>query len=214
MVRMGYRAWCARMNRKTRSGSPCSPARTRLPPLPGCRAPDAGDGSHVEGAPVPPAQRLSARQRACRHPARLASPKWKSTGRSARTRAPALRACVQIAPDRPSVAGTPADKRFGSGASDTSKINFKGVHQTGSTPTSDPYSVVGFYSQLAQARSFGSDWGQPLICIETALLLARPILAGEIFGRERLDLIRRQQTILAIDTCLREVFGVGEQTGA
>ena len=27
-----------------------SPARTRLPPLPGCRAPDAGDGSHVEGA--------------------------------------------------------------------------------------------------------------------------------------------------------------------
>src|SRR3984957_2607859 len=72
MVRMGYRAWCARMNRKTRSGSPCSPARTRLPPLPGCRAPDAGDGSHVEGAPVPPAQRLSARQRACRHPARLA----------------------------------------------------------------------------------------------------------------------------------------------
>lgn len=78
----------------------------------------------------------------------------------------------------------------------------------------DPYSVVGFYSQLAQARSFGSDWGQALICIETALLLARPILAGEIFGGERLDLIRRQQTILAIDTCLREVFGVGEQTGA
>src|SRR5271169_6483314 len=131
------RAWCALMNRQTRSGSPCSPARTRLPPLPGCRAPDAGDGSHVEGAPVPPARRLSARQCACRHPARLASPKWKSTVRSARTHAPALRACVQIAPDRPSVAGTPADKRFGNGASDTSKINFKGVHQTGSTPT--PY---------------------------------------------------------------------------
>jgi hypothetical protein len=54
--------------------------------------------------------------------------------RSAQTHAPALRACVQIAPDRPSVAGTPPDKRFGSGASDTSKINFKGVHQTGSTP--------------------------------------------------------------------------------
>jgi hypothetical protein len=30
----------------------------------------------------------------CRHPARLASPKWKSTVRSARTHAPALRACV------------------------------------------------------------------------------------------------------------------------
>jgi hypothetical protein len=39
-----------------------------------------------------------------------------------------------VRPDRPSVAGTPADKRFGNGASDTSKINFKGVHQTGSTP--------------------------------------------------------------------------------
>src|SRR3984957_11135380 len=131
---MGYRAWRPLMNRQTRSGSPCSPARTRLPPLPGCRAPDVGDGSHLEGAPVPPAQRLSARQCACRHPARLASPKWKSTVRSARTHAPALRACVQIAPDRPSVAETLADKRFGNGASDTSKINFKGVHHSGSTP--------------------------------------------------------------------------------
>jgi AAA domain len=56
------------------AGSPCSPARTRLPPLPGCRAPDAGDGSHGEDAPVPPAHRLSARQRACRHPARLLHP--------------------------------------------------------------------------------------------------------------------------------------------
>jgi hypothetical protein len=54
--------------------------------------------------------------------------------RSARTHAPALLACIQIAPDRPSVAGTPADKRFGNGASDTSKINFKDVHQTGATP--------------------------------------------------------------------------------
>ena len=52
----------------------------------------------------------------------------------------------------------------------------------------DPYSVVLFYSQLAQARSFGSDWGQGLICIQTALHLARPILEGEIFGGERLDL--------------------------
>ena len=31
------------MNRKTRSGSPCAPARTRPPPLPGYRAPGAGD---------------------------------------------------------------------------------------------------------------------------------------------------------------------------
>jgi hypothetical protein len=64
---------------------------------------------------------LVGRQCACRRLGRLASPKWKSTGRSARTHAPTPRACVRIAPDQPSVAGTPADKRFGSGASDTSK---------------------------------------------------------------------------------------------
>jgi len=40
------------------------------------------------------------------------------------SRASSLRSCVQIAPDRPSVAGIPADKRFGSRASDTSTINF------------------------------------------------------------------------------------------
>src|SRR3984957_6752759 len=51
---------------------------------------------------------------------------WKSTERSARTHAPALRAGVQIEPDRPSVAGTPADKQFGNGASDTSKIKLQG----------------------------------------------------------------------------------------
>ena len=67
--------------------SPCFPERTKLPPLQGCRAPDAGDGSHVEGAPIPPAQRLSARQRACRRPAGLASPKWnRLCGRLERTR--------------------------------------------------------------------------------------------------------------------------------
>jgi hypothetical protein len=63
--------------------------------------------------------------------------------RSARTHAPAPRACVQIAPDRPSVAGTPADKRFGNGTSDTSKKNFKGVHQTGSTPVGMIIAAVG-----------------------------------------------------------------------
>ena len=37
-------------------------------------------------------------------------------------------------------------KRFGSGASDTSKINFKGVHQTGSTP---PCGSVGGPSAIS-----------------------------------------------------------------
>src|SRR5277367_2521969 len=157
---MGYRAWCALMNRQTRSGSPCSPARTRLPPLPGCRAPDAGDGSHVEGAPALLARGLSAHQSACRRPARLASPKWKSTARSARTHAPTPRACVQIAPDRPSVAGTPADKQFDNAASDTSKINFKGVHQTGSTSPwrySDRFPMGRSISLRAASKPMGID---------------------------------------------------------
>jgi Co/Zn/Cd efflux system component len=38
-------------------GSPCSPARTRPPPLPRCRAPGAGGGSHGAAGPVPPARR-------------------------------------------------------------------------------------------------------------------------------------------------------------
>ena len=50
---------------------------------------------------------------------------------NARTHAPNPRACDQIAPDLSSVAGTPADKRFDNAASDTSKINFKGVHKPG-----------------------------------------------------------------------------------
>ncbi len=46
MVLIGKTAYCALMNRKTRSGSPCSPPRTRLPPLTGYRTPGAGAGSH------------------------------------------------------------------------------------------------------------------------------------------------------------------------
>ncbi len=115
--------------------------------------------SSSRSALVGPSRRLPAS-------ARLVSPKWKSTVRSARTHAPALRACVQIAPDRPSVAGTPADRRFGNGASDTSKINFKGVHQTGSTPRrlarlGSSFSIATSYDNtswpsFARPAAFGS----------------------------------------------------------
>ena len=68
-----------------------SPRRTRLPPLPGCRAPDdrrwfsrRRRASSSRSALVgPPSTRLPA------SPLGLLSPKWKSTVRSARTRAPA-----------------------------------------------------------------------------------------------------------------------------
>jgi hypothetical protein len=96
---------------------------------------DAGDGFHGEGAPAPLGRRWLVRWYASQPRARLASPKRKSTVQSARTHRLVLRARGQIASDRPSVAGTPADERFANAASDTSKINFKRLRQTGSTPT-------------------------------------------------------------------------------
>src|SRR5437868_11095100 len=57
MVAMGKTAWFALMNWKTRTRSPRSPVRTRLPPLPRCRAPGAVAGSHAADASVPRAQR-------------------------------------------------------------------------------------------------------------------------------------------------------------
>jgi hypothetical protein len=84
----------------------------------------------------------------------------------------------------------------------------------------DPYPVVIFYSKLGEARSIiSSSWneevrpapdfvGQTLACFLTVLLLARPIVAGELFGGQRLDLARRQHTTSEIDTCLRDIFGI------
>ena len=73
---------------------------------------------------VGPSERLPASRSAC-------FTQWKSTVRSARTHVPTRRACVRSAPDRPSVAETAADNRFGNAAWNTSKIKFKGVHKTG-----------------------------------------------------------------------------------
>jgi hypothetical protein len=85
----------------------------------------------------------------------------------------------------------------------------------------DPYPVVIFYSQLAEARSIiSSSWkegvrdpppdfvGRTLACLQTVLLLARPVVAGELLGGQRLDLARRQHTTSEIDTCLRDIFGI------
>jgi hypothetical protein len=97
------------------------------------------------------------------HPSQ--SDRWSLLGGAlARTHGRRTGARVQIAPDRPSVTGTPADKQFGNGASDTSKINFKGVHQTGSTPLSQcaprGYSDGGArhfgFSALIAANSWAS----------------------------------------------------------
>jgi hypothetical protein len=84
----------------------------------------------------------------------------------------------------------------------------------------DPYPVVIFYAKVAEARSIiGSPWedqvgplpdfvGRTLACLQDALQLARPIVAGEIFGGKRLDQERRQHTTAEIDKCLGDVFGI------
>src|ERR1700732_1306024 len=61
MVAMGKKAWFALMNWKTRMGSPRSPVRTRLLPLPGYRAPGAVAGSHAADGSAPRARRWSGR---------------------------------------------------------------------------------------------------------------------------------------------------------
>jgi hypothetical protein len=77
---------------------------------------------------------------------------------------------------------------------------------------SDPYPVVIFYSRVAQARSLlqlppsVDPIGQTLACLEPALAIARPLVAGEAFGGQRQDAAWRRETTAAIDRCLHEDF--------
>src|SRR3979490_1845286 len=117
MVAMGKTAWFALMNWKTRTRSPRSPVRTRLPPLPRCRAPGAVAGSHAADASVPRAQRWACRPVGGFHRDRPDEPSSRSPGRSARTHATAPPGFAHIGPDQPSVAGIPADRVGDSSAS-------------------------------------------------------------------------------------------------
>src|SRR3954447_24565060 len=117
MVAMGKTAWFALMNWKTRTRSPRSPVRTRLPPLPRCRAPGAVAGSHAADASVPRAQRWSGRPVGGFHRDRPDEPSSRSPGQSARTHATAPPGFAHIGPDQPSVAGIPADRVGDSSAS-------------------------------------------------------------------------------------------------
>jgi hypothetical protein len=70
----------------TRTGSCRSPARTRLPPLPGCRAPNAVAGSHAGAGSAPRAPlTASSRRDARRDPDRPHAPSSRSPGPTART---------------------------------------------------------------------------------------------------------------------------------
>src|SRR6266403_520366 len=117
MVAMAKKAWFALMNWKTRTGSPRSPVRTRLLPLPRYRAPGAVAGSHAADGSAPRARRWSGRPVGGLRRDRPDEPSSRSPGRSARTRATAPPVFAQIAPDQPSVAGIPAHRVGDSSAS-------------------------------------------------------------------------------------------------
>src|SRR3954470_434800 len=117
MVAMGKTAWFALMNWKTRTRPPRAPVRTRLPPLPRCRAPGAVAGSPAADASVPRAQRWSGRPVGGFHRDRPDEPSSRSPGRSARTHATAPPGFAHNGPDQPSVAGIPADRVGDSSAS-------------------------------------------------------------------------------------------------
>ena len=109
MVVMGNAARCALVNSKTRWGS--SPAQIRPPPLPRCRAPGAGGGSHGVASSASLARGKSRRHpcEPCRR-AQPVGPSSRSTAPSARTRAKAPRAFAPIGPTPPATAGTPAGR--------------------------------------------------------------------------------------------------------
>src|ERR1700681_2857948 len=119
MVAMGKKAWFALMNWKTRMGSPRSPVRTRLLPLPGYRAPGAVAGSHAADGSAPRARRWSGRPVGGLHRDQPDEPSYRSPGRSVRTRATAPPVFAQIGPEQPSVAGIPAHRVGDSSASMT-----------------------------------------------------------------------------------------------
>src|ERR1700730_4752346 len=119
MVAMGKKAWFALMNWKTRMGSPRSPVRTRLLPLPGYRAPGAVAGSHAADGSAPRARRWSGRPVRGPHRDQPDEPSSRSPGRSVRTRATAPPVFAQIGPEQPSVAGIPAHRVGDSSASMT-----------------------------------------------------------------------------------------------
>src|SRR5438132_11480174 len=117
MVAMAKKAWFALMNWKTRTGSPRSPVRTRLLPLPRYRAPGAVAGAHAAYGSAPRARRWSGRPVGGLRRDRPDEPSSRSPGQSVRTRATAPPVFAQIGPNQPSVAGIPAHRVGDSSAS-------------------------------------------------------------------------------------------------
>src|SRR3984893_12660473 len=150
IVTIGNTAWCALMNRKTRTRSCRSPVRTRPPLLPGSRAPDAAGGSHGADGPTQPAPPPEAHHRGGQHHVRLGAPNSRSLAPLARTRVTTPPAFGLTAPARPSGAEIPAHMAGDSLASPHPPLTWESVHQTGSTPlgqaigSSVVFDLVGF----------------------------------------------------------------------
>lgn len=131
MVLIGKTAWCALMNRKTRSGSPCSPARTRLPPLTGYRTPGAGAGSHRGGELALRVRPWSHCHCACQRRDQPDGSRSQWIARLVRTPAAALQAFARIRPTRPSAAGTQADTQLENTASATPEMTSRASTKSG-----------------------------------------------------------------------------------
>src|SRR5258708_4422117 len=152
------------MNRKTRTLSCRSPVRTRPPLLPGSRAPDAAGGSHGADGPTQPAPPPEAHHHGGQHHVRLGAPNSRSLAPLARTRVTAPPAFRPIAPARPSGAEIPARMAGDSSASQHLLLKWKGVHETGSTPT--PVSECAKRGQLSPCRQTAEiDPKQPLASV-------------------------------------------------
>src|SRR3984893_1371251 len=140
------------MNRKTRTLSCRPPVRPKPLLLPGSRAPDAAGGSHGADGPTQPAPPPEAHHRGGQHHVRLGAPNSRSLAPLARTRVTTPPAFGLTAPARPSGAEIPAHMAGDSSAFPHLLLQWKGVHQTGSTPYRSDKAIAGWHATEAAAR--------------------------------------------------------------
>src|SRR4051812_32625427 len=166
------------MNWKTRTRSCRSPAQTRLPPLPGYRAPGAAAGSRAAVGSALPSQRTADHRHGGPRRAPLAGPSSRSPAAMAQTRAPALLESCPLEPIRPSAVETPADTPGETSPSEHLLLNCRGVHQTGSSPINLGDIVVDGENLLgdgvnvaARLEALAAPGG---ICVSEAVHVAKP----------------------------------------
>jgi hypothetical protein len=168
IVTIGNTAWCALMNRKTRTLSSRSPVRTR-PPL-FCQ--DLALLTQLAvltrrraNSPAPPPV---AHHRGGQHHVRLGAPNSRSLAPSARTRVTAPPAFVLIAPARPSGTEIPARMAGDSSAPQHLLLKWKGVHETEVNSTRKPELLLHGMLEGAILASHHRESGESLRGIREA----------------------------------------------